>query len=605
MRFPSYSVTRERAASPVRRAARQCSGAGPAASQRPGPGARRRPPDHRSAPGPALGRTGHSHHSGTRPRSAGRWRPRRCTCARRTVPWPAPPGHCGTAARQPRHARAAALPRWHCRARAARARAGRRRRYHQRARAGQEADRQGGNPGRQLVLLTYVHILPSGHEPAPAGQRQLSLAPFRGVRYAEDRVSGLAEVTSPPYDVIAHDIEGQLMAADPHNVVRLILPRRVRGRPGDAYSDAARLLQAWQDEQILRSDPEPALYVYEQAATGSGGDATVIQRGLIGALRLGQPDAGDVRPHEGVPPGRVAGRRQLMEATEANLEPIFLLHDPGDPGEPGAARRLIEEAALARPPLAEAVTADGLRHRIWAITEPAELAAIAADLAPARPVIADGHHRYSAYLDLQRRRRAAGSGPGPWDYGLALLVDGRAYPPRVGAIHRVIPHLDPDAAAELAKAAFRVRALPGGDPGLPAAVSELAAASSHGVAFLVADDAAAYLLTEPDQLQVDAAMPAGRSVRWRGLAASVLQELLVGRIWGIRDSDRNVGFVHNDPAAAIRAASEAGGTAVICSPMSAADVYAVAARGELVPRKSTSFDPKPRTGLVIRTFAQS
>jgi uncharacterized protein (DUF1015 family) len=414
-------------------------------------------------------------------------------------------------------------------------------------------------------------------------------------------VSGLAEVTSPPYDVIAHDIEDQLMAADPHNVVRLILPHQVRGHPGDGCGEAARMLQAWQDGQILRMDPDPALYVYEQAVADGPG-MTVNQRGLIGALRLEPLDAGVIRPHEGVAPGPVAGRRQLMEATQANLEPIFLLYDRS---EPGAAGRAIAAAAGTTPPLAQAVTRDGVRHRIWAITDPARLAAIAADLAPARPVIADGHHRYSAYLELQRRRRDAGAGPGPWDYGLALLVDARAYPPQVGAIHRIIPQLDPAAAAELAKAAFRVRALPGGDTGLPAAVSELAAASSHGVAFLVADDAAAYLLTEPDQLQVDAAMPPGRSARWRGLAASVLQELLVGRIWGIRDSDRNVGFVHNDPAAAIRAASEAGGTAVICSPMSAADVYAVAARGELVPRKSTSFDPKPRTGLVIRTFAQS
>ena len=306
------------------------------------------------------------------------------------------------------------------------------------------------------------------------------LAPFRGVRYAQDRVSGLAEVTSPPYDVIAHDIEDQLMAADPHNVVRLILPRHIQGRPGNEYSDAAVLLRAWQDEQILRPDPEPGLYVYEQAVTGTGGDAAVIQRGLIGALRLEPLDAGIIRPHEGVAPGPVIGRRQLMEATGANLEPIFLLHDPGEPGEPGAARRLIEAAAFARPPLAEAVTADGLRHRIWAITDPAELAAIAAGLAAARPVIADGHHRYAAYLDLQRRRRAAGSGPGPWDYGLALLVDARAYPPRVGAIHRVIPQLDPEAAAELAKAAFRVRALPGGAARLPEAAGELAAASSRG-----------------------------------------------------------------------------------------------------------------------------
>ncbi len=129
------------------------------------------------------------------------------------------------------------------------------------------------------------------------------LAPFRGVRYAQDRVSGLAEVTSPPYDVIAHDIEDQLMAADPHNVVRLILPRHIQGRPGNEYSDAARLLRAWQDEQILRSDPEPALYVYEQAVTGTSGDAAVIQRGLIGALRLEAARRRDHPPARGRRPG--------------------------------------------------------------------------------------------------------------------------------------------------------------------------------------------------------------------------------------------------------------------------------------------------------------
>ena len=416
-------------------------------------------------------------------------------------------------------------------------------------------------------------------------------------------MSGLAEVTSPPYDVIARDIEDQLMAADPHNVVRLILPRHLPGSPGSEYGDAARLLRAWQDAGILRTDPEPALYAYEQAVTGQDGEVAVIQRGLIGALRLEPPDAGIVRPHEGVAPGPVAGRRQLMEATRANLEPIFLLYDPG---EPDAACRVIEETASTRAPLAEAVTSDGLRHRVWALTDPGELAAIAADLAPARPVIADGHHRYSAYLDLQRRRLAAGAGPGPWDFGLALLVNAGAYPPRVGAIHRIIRQLDTDTAAELAKAAFRVRPLPGGPARLPGAMGELADASSQGAAFLLAGGESMYLLDEPDRLQVDAAMPDGTSERWRGLAAAVLQELLIGRIWGIGESEHGVGFVHNDAAAAIRAAGEAaGGTAVICSPLPAADVYAVAARGELVPRKSTSFDPKPRTGLVIRTFADS
>ena len=447
------------------------------------------------------------------------------------------------------------------------------------------------------MLLTCVQILPSGHGPGAPEQAGLELAPFHGVRYARDRVSGLAEVTSPPYDVIAHDREVQLMASDPHNVVRLILPQPTGEHPGDVYADAARTLREWQDEQILVPDPEPALYVYEQTAPG---EAAVTQRGLIGAVHLRPIDAGVVRPHENVAPGPVAGRLQLMEATQANLEPIFLLYDGS---ERGAAARIIEETAFATEPLVDTVTHDGVRHRLWAVTDPAELAAIAADLEPRNALIADGHHRYAAYLKLQARRRDAGSGPGPWDYGLALLVDASAYPPDIGAIHRVIPGLAPGRAAELAKGAFSVSKLPGGTSQLQAALEQLAGASGHGPAFLVAGGGDVYLLTQPDPIQLEAAMPPGSSPRWRGLAASVLQELLIARVWGITDEEQRVRFVHNDAAEAISAADETGGTAVILSSMSTWDVYAVAARGERVPRKSTSFGPKPRTGLVIRTFA--
>jgi hypothetical protein len=127
------------------------------------------------------------------------------------------------------------------------------------------------------------------------------LAPFRGVRYAENRVTGLAEVTSPPYDVIAADNESQLMAADPHNVVRLILPRHQPGQPGSPYEDAAKELTTWLADGILTPDPDPALYVYEQSAPALG----VLQRGLIGALRLAPYSARIVQPHEDVAPGPV------------------------------------------------------------------------------------------------------------------------------------------------------------------------------------------------------------------------------------------------------------------------------------------------------------
>jgi len=438
--------------------------------------------------------------------------------------------------------------------------------------------------------VTYVQILPSGQQPASG----LALAPFRGLRYAQDRVSGLAEVTSPPYDVIAQDAAAQLRAADPHNVVRLILPRHDAGNPGDAYTDASRLFRDWQEQGILLPDPRPALYVYEQARRGG----EILQRGLIGALRLAPLGAGPVLPHEDVMPGPVTGRRQLMEATGANLEPIFLLYD-GD-GADGAVLRLAAQVAGSRPPLVTVDTDDGIEHRLWALTDPAGHAVVAADLASRQALIADGHHRYAAYLELQARKQADSQGPGPWDAGLALLVDSQAFPPHIGAIHRMIAGLSAPEAAARAKGAFTVRPLPAHLAGDASGLLDLLR-ETGGVAFVVAGSGEAHLLTEPDLVQAEAAMP-GRSARWRALSASVLQELLLGRLWGIRDDESSV-QVHHDAARALRAAGRPpGGTAVICQPLTAADVRAVAAHGERVPRKSTSFAPKPRSGLVLRSF---
>jgi uncharacterized protein (DUF1015 family) len=422
-------------------------------------------------------------------------------------------------------------------------------------------------------------------------------------------VSGLAEVTSPPYDVIFQDKEDQLMAADPHNVVRLILPRSVPGHPGEEYHEAALMLGLWQDQQILVTDSQPALYVYEQSAADEAGEQSLLQRGLIGAVRLAPPEDQIVLPHEDVFPGPVAGRLALMEATQANLEPIFLLYDgigetdPSTPVGPGAAARIVAETAEGQP-LLEAFTSEGLRHRLWAITDPGTLAEIAADLEPRQALIADGHHRYAAYLKLQARRRKAGHETGPWDYGLALLVDSASYPPRIGAIHRVVPGLDVQHGAKLAAAAFAVRALPGGSADIQAALDALEGASASGPSFILAGDDHAYLITDPDPAQAAASMPPGRSEQWQALPAAVMQELLLTRLWDLTDDENAVRVVHHDAQAALRTAAAEHGTAVLCSPMTPAEVYAVAARGEKVPHKSTSFAPKPRTGLVLRSFAQ-
>ncbi len=482
------------------------------------------------------------------------------------------------------------------------------------------------------------------------------LAPFRGIRYARDRVSGIANVTSPPYDVINGDILDHLRAADPHNVVRLILP----GEDSDASKAAASLLREWLSAGVLIRDRMASLYIYEQSADA---DPSCLQRGIIGLVRLGPPDSAGILPHEGVMPGLVAGRRELMAATQANLEPIFLIYDGEQPGvalhsvtghsvtghsvtgysvtghsatrHPATGHEATGEGATGvvdwitaeRAPLVSITTEDGVTHRMWRIGDSAEQAAISADLAGRRALIADGHHRYAAYLDLQAESHAAGLGAGPWDYGLAFLVDSAAYPPRLGAIHRVLPGLPPDRAAELAKAAFTVQDLPAG-LSLDDALPRLAAAGQEGPAFLLAGGPVFRLLSHPDPVQLTASMPAGTSVPWQTLDASVMQQLLLGRLWGVTDSERDV-LIDHDAADAVRAvsgdpaatdvaerptgsasasagaASPGGGTAVISNPASFEAVAQIAAHGERVPRKSTSFGPKPRTGLVLRTFGPS
>ena len=435
------------------------------------------------------------------------------------------------------------------------------------------------------------------------------LAPFRGIRYARDRVSGIANVTSPPYDVISGGILEHLRAADPHNVVRLILP----GEDADASQAAATLLGTWLSAGVLIRDRMPALYLYEQSDAAS----SWLQRGIIGLVRLGSPDTAGILPHEGVMPGLVADRRVLMAATRANLEPIFLIYDgeraATQAGERAAtpagqtgptATEIIDHVAADHTPIVSITTEDAVTHRLWRLSHPDEQDAIVADLTGRRALIADGHHRYAAYLDLQAEMQASGLGAGPWDYGLAFLVDSGAYPPRLGAIHRVLPGLPSERAAELAKAAFTVQDLPAGR-GLDGALGCLAAAGREGTAFLLAGGSAAapnyWLLSQPDPVQVAASMPGGTSAPWRCLDASVMQHLLIGRLWGIADSERDV-LINHDAADAVRAATTTGATAVICNPPSFEAVIQIAAQSERVPRKSTSFGPQPRTGLVLRTF---
>jgi uncharacterized protein (DUF1015 family) len=419
-------------------------------------------------------------------------------------------------------------------------------------------------------------------EPVSRRRRPLQLLPFRALRYSADVVPDLASVTCPPYDVIGEGGVSVWEAADPHNVVRLILPRG--GPHEDRYAHAARDLRAWLAGGVLQVDAEPALFVYEQV--GAGGTAL----GLVGAVSLHEPDEGVVLPHEDVFPEPVADRTELMAATGAQLEPILLTYGGGGRASATVEATRESEAALV------AETADGSRHRIWRLTNPETIADIRADLADRQALIADGHHRYAAYRALRDRSRPGPLQPGA-QHGLAMLVDADRHPLRLASIHRSVTGLPLSDVATAAATEFRsVTSVPTGlEPW--SALAE--AAHRDGPAFILSDGEQSILLRDPIPERLDASLPAGRSPVWRGLDATIACEFVLPRLCGVVDADRRVAY-HHDARAAVARARSTGGVALLLNPPRHADVVAVASAGERMPRKSTSFGPKPRTGLVMR-----
>jgi uncharacterized protein (DUF1015 family) len=288
--------------------------------------------------------------------------------------------------------------------------------------------------------------------------------------------------------------------------------------------------------------------------------------------------------------GPVADRLALMTATEANVEPIYLVYDGG-----GAASEAVGSVDGVEP-LAHATTSDGITHTLWALSDPAILASVAEDLATRRALIADGHHRYATYRELQQQLRAE-RGPGPWDYGLTLLVDSSSYGPQVHAIHRVLlGYAVADAIADALQWGVAVTEVDSPADGL----AQLAAAS--GFAAVLTDGNRAVVLTDADGRIRSASLRDTDPAALADLDVTLLHRGLVERVWGLEDSVDTVGYAHSVDEA-IAAARQVGGTAVLLRPTPVAEVAAVAAVGARMPRKSTLFTPKPASGLLMRRFA--
>jgi uncharacterized protein (DUF1015 family) len=420
------------------------------------------------------------------------------------------------------------------------------------------------------------------------------IAPFAGLRYDLSRVGDAARVLSPPYDVIGEGERLDLEARHAQNVVRLELPR---GEGDQRYTNAARLLDSWIAEGILRRDAAPALYAYEQAFTWAG--RAYKRHGFFAAVRLEPLEARVVLPHEHTLSGPKEDRRKLIAATRTQISQVFGLFRDAE----GVAEAELAAATSDAPSL-DATTPDGIGHRLWAITDPQRIAALAGLLRDKQILIADGHHRYETMLGLREELRARGAPAGrdPADFVTMFLA--RAEDPGLLVLptHRLVKDLPSFDGAGLRAAAGAAFDISDGSEATPEAIeARLRREGESRVVFalrLPGQAGTTWLALKPI---VD--LSALGSPTLRILDVTVLHGILLGPLLGIDAAalarQAYLGYTH-DTAEAIARVS--GGDAQAAFLMNATKVHQVleaCEAGFVLPQKSTYFQPKLATGLVM------
>jgi len=392
--------------------------------------------------------------------------------------------------------------------------------------------------------------------------------PFAGVRYDQDRVA-LDDVIAPPYDVIGPDQLAALAARSPYNVVHVDLPQAEDGL--DPYTAAGRRFDSWLAEGILRTDPEPAFYAYRMGYVDRSGHRRQIV-GVLGALEVVAPGEGDVLPHEETQHKVRDDRLRILEACRADLSPVWGL---------STAEGLTELATgAAGPPVARYTDEEGVHHRLWRLTQPALVDAVAATVGSAPVVIADGHHRYATALAYRDAHRAGG-GRGDADLLLALvceLADGQA---GVRPIHRLVSGLPDGFDLAAALEPFFAVTPAGSTP--PA---ELPDRMEHeGTLALLRGSGPALLLTPRTGDGGTGEVPPDAALLDQALATLPPHRL---------------DFDHSLESVAAKVASGQAQAAMLLRPVDVVQIANTARAGQRMPTKTTFFHPKPRTGMVFR-----
>jgi uncharacterized protein (DUF1015 family) len=388
------------------------------------------------------------------------------------------------------------------------------------------------------------------------------------------------EVACVPYDVVNAAEAAALAAGKPRTLLRvdraeIDLPNETNHYSEAVYAKARENLLALQANGSLGRETGPSLYVYEQQMGAHR------QRGLVALCHVEDYDAELIKKHEKTRKDKEDDRTKLIDTLSANTGPVFLTY------RDEAGVTALVNAKVQETPLHDFTAPDGIRHTVWRVAGGADWVQAFGRV----PVtyIADGHHRAASAARVARMRRERNpQHTGAEDYNWFLCVLFPASELKILPYNRIVLDLHGLAPADLLA---QVKTIFGG-------VTENAAPTPTAIGQVSMYLAGKwYGLRCPVDPKAD---PVGR------LDVSVLQDKLLAPVLGIDDvrTSKRIDFVGGirGTGELVRRVDAEGGVAFSLFPVTLDQLMDIADAGQIMPPKSTWFEPKLRSGLFIHTF---
>ncbi len=405
------------------------------------------------------------------------------------------------------------------------------------------------------------------------------IRPFTGLRPAAGRAS---DVAAPPYDVLNTQEARAQVQGRPWSFLHISrpevdLPEGTDAYAPEVYAKARENLDHMIAKGVLTRDEQPCFYVYRLTM------GEHRQTGLVAAASIQAYDRNRIKKHEFTRPVKEDDRVRQVDTLNAQTGPVFLVY----PSTAGIDAILAERASDT--PEVDVTARDGVRHELWATRDAAINAELVAHFDALDALyVADGHHRSAAASRVAAQRKADNpmhDGEESYNYFLTAIFPHKQM--QILDYNRVLRDLNGLSADEFLQSlspAFEVT--PSERPVKPALSAE----------FGLYLEARWYCLNL-DPARIPAHDPVGR------LEVSLLTDNLIRPILGIEDQRRDtridfVGGIRGLEGLEARVNSGDMRLALSLYPTSMESLMAVADAGEVMPPKSTWFEPKLADGLV-------